>query len=94
MATVYIIFSKKINKYFIGSCMDFSERLEEHRLKKFKGTFTTRTDDWELFHAIHDLEYSQARRIELHIKNMRTREYYNNLKKFPELVEKLKERFK
>ncbi|NOZ48348.1 MAG: GIY-YIG nuclease family protein, partial [Chlorobi bacterium] len=30
MATVYILYSKKMDSYYIGSCKDFNIRLEEH----------------------------------------------------------------
>ncbi|XOV69379.1 MAG: GIY-YIG nuclease family protein [Fluviicola sp.] len=30
MATVYIIYSKKIDRFYIGSCKDLDARLDQH----------------------------------------------------------------
>ncbi|WP_366519227.1 GIY-YIG nuclease family protein [uncultured Dokdonia sp.] len=30
MVTVYILYSKNINKYYIGSCLDLALRIQEH----------------------------------------------------------------
>ncbi|MFN5983120.1 MAG: GIY-YIG nuclease family protein [Fluviicola sp.] len=32
MATVYIIYSKSIDKFYVGSCLNLIERLELHNL--------------------------------------------------------------
>ena len=93
MATVYILYAKSINKYYIGSCVNLEERLEEHRSKKYGDSFTTIANDWELFYSINDLEYKQARNIENHIKKMKSRVYIENLKEFEEIVTKLKIQF-
>ena len=90
MATVYILFSKTIDKYYIGSCIDISERMKEHNSKKFKSSYTSKVSDWIVVFQIDDLEYSQARDIETHIKRMKSRKYIKNLCKYPDISNKLK----
>jgi putative endonuclease len=80
MASVYILYSKKLNKYYIGSCLALEVRMAEHLNKKFADSFTSKADDWELFYSIIDLEYNQARKIEKHIKRMRSKKYIQDLK--------------
>ncbi|GAB4288002.1 MAG: hypothetical protein Kow0068_13830 [Marinilabiliales bacterium] len=70
MATVYIIYSEKLDCYYTGSCKDFDARLKEHLNKTFKGSFTSQTDDWQVYLTINNLNYNQARKIELHIPNI------------------------
>ncbi len=94
MADVYILYSKRADKYYIGSCDDLSVRLKQHVEKIFANSFTTKWSDWELFFAIKNLEYEQARNIEQHIKKMKTRTYYSNLKKYPEMGLRLVEKYK
>ena len=94
MAYVYILYSKKLNKYYTGSCLELSERLEQHRNKKIADSFTAKTDDWDVFYQADDLEYKQARKIELHIKKMKSRKYIEDLKNYSELLIKLKEKYK
>jgi putative endonuclease len=90
MATAYILYSKNLDKYYIGSCLDLAKRLQEHKDKIDKQSFTYRTDDWEIYYVMTGLSYSQARSIEQHIKKMKSKKYIENLKKYPELSDKLR----
>ena len=89
MATVYILYSIDLDKYYTGSCKDLAERLRQHKEKVYPGSFTSK-GSWTLFFSIDGLEYGQARKIEAHIKKMKSRIYINNLQRYPEIVEKLK----
>ena len=89
MASVYILFSNKLNKFYTGSCSNLEERLFEHKNKTFRNSYTTNTDDWELYFSINELHHSDARKIETHIKSMKSKKYIENLKKYPEMVERL-----
>ncbi len=89
MAYVYILHSKKIDKYYIGSCLDLNKRITEHKQHNYNKGFTHRADDWELYFVIVDLPYETARKIERHIKRMKSRKYIENLKRYPEISKKL-----
>lgn len=89
MATVYILFSDSLGKFYIGSCNDIDDRLQQHKLKVFGTSFTSKVEDWNVFLLISDLDYEQARKIEGHIKRMKSRIYIKNLKHYPEVIEKL-----
>jgi len=94
MATTYILYSQSANRYYIGSCFNFDERLLEHKAGKYDNAYTSIAKDWKTFLVIEDLDYYQARSIENHIKKMKSRKYIQNLIIYPEIIEKLKERFK
>ena len=54
MATVYIIYSKSIDKFYIGSCKDFSVRLDQHNNHVFNKSFTLRAiDEFLLYKNTH-----------------------------------------
>ena len=89
MASLYILYSKKLNRFYSGSCKDLSYRIDQHVNKDFAKSFTAKADDWDLFLFVDDLSYEQARMIESHIKKMKSRAYIQNLKKYPEILEKL-----
>jgi len=89
MASVYILFSKKLDRFYIGSCENLDHRMEQHFNKEFSKSFTAKADDWELFFSIDHLHYAQARMIEKHIKKMKSKTYIQNLKKYPEISQKL-----
>lgn len=94
MAFVYLLFSKELDKYYTGSCLDLAERIAEHKSKKYNDSFTSKAIDWELYYAIDNLTYEQARGIEKHIKNMKSIKYIENLKKYPEISIKLIQLYK
>jgi putative endonuclease len=89
MATVYIIYSKSIDKFYVGSCLNLIERLEQHNTHVFQVGFTHRANDWEVYYSKELESQDLARKIESYIKRMRSRSYYENLKKYPDIIEKL-----
>ena len=90
MATVYILYSQSLNKYYIGSCTEVTERLDQHLAKIFPEAFTAKANDWVVYFSLNNLSYKQARRIESHIKKMKSKKYIENLKKYPEISQNLK----
>jgi putative endonuclease len=90
----YIIYSKFINRYYVGYTSDIEERLKLHNTGHFEGrSFTRKTSDWELFLLIPCETITQAIYTESKIKRMKSRKYIENLKKYPEIIEKILEEF-
>ncbi len=95
MNCCYIIYSKKANHYYVGASRDLLERIRKHNEKAYGSkAYTAIADDWQLFHFIDCDNYAHALRIERHVKEMKSRTYIENLKKYPEMCEKLKIRFR
>lgn len=94
MAHVYILYSLSADKYYVGSCNELEQRLLEHKTGTYADSYTAKlATDWVLYYQIDDLEYEQARNIELHIKRMKSRKYIQNMKQYPKMMAKLKERY-
>ncbi len=93
MASVYVLYSNTLNRYYIGSCKDLSYRIDQHINKDFTNAFTAKVQDWTLYFCIDELEYKQARMIEQHIKKMKSSTYVKNLKQYPEIIKKLIEKY-
>lgn len=89
MAYLYILYSKKIDKYYVGSCYNLKHRLSEHQNKQYTDSYTSRANDWILFYCIENLQYLQARLIQKHIKKMKSRKYIENLKKYEDISVRL-----
>ena len=51
MYVVYILYSKKLNRFYTGTTDDFERRLAEHNSNKYDDGFTSRGIPWELFFA-------------------------------------------
>ena len=90
----YILYSKSINRYYIGYTSDIEERIRLHTNGHFgKKSFTYRVSDWEIFLIIQCESIEQAVFIESRIKKMKSKKYIENLKKYPEMIEKILKEF-
>ncbi len=77
MPFTYIIYSLKLNKYYIGACTDMKRRLYEHNTGHSK--FTSTGIPWELKFVKEFETLSEAKNYELKIKKMKSRKYVENL---------------
>ena len=91
---VYILFSRSLNKFYIGSTDDLKKRLLEHITGFYEKSYTSKRSDWELFFTIECASRKQAKLVETHIKNMKSRKFINDLKQYPELLTKIRDRYK
>ncbi|MEJ8844481.1 GIY-YIG nuclease family protein [Lacibacter sp. H375] len=73
----YILFSVKLNKYYVGSTSDLERRLDDHNRGKEK--FSSTGIPWELVYAEPFEELAMARRRELEIKKKMSRKYIESL---------------
>jgi len=62
--------------------------MQEHINNHFEVGFTHRAQDWQLYFLAEGLEFGQARRIENHIKKMKSRKYLADLLKYPEIFDR------
>jgi putative endonuclease len=90
----YIIYSPNFNKYYTGFCQEsFADRLLKHNTGFYKNTYSSFTHDWETYLILECQSISQALAIEKHIKKMKSVVYIQNLKKYPEMGQKLLDKF-
>ena len=73
----YILFSNKLNKYYVGSTTDIARRLEEHNRGKEK--FTKSGCPWIIVYSEIFAELSDARKRETYIKKQKSRKYIDKL---------------
>ncbi|WP_106135709.1 GIY-YIG nuclease family protein [Mongoliibacter ruber] len=74
MYTVYILYSSKTNKYYIGSTNDIQARLKHHN---YGATPSTKSGApyWVIKYTEAQTDKSAARKRELEIKNKKSRKY-------------------
>ena len=77
MPFMYILFSEKVNKYYIGACIVLERRLHEHNIGHSK--FTSTGIPWRLKYKEEFETFQEAKRRELAIKKMKSRKYIENL---------------
>ena len=83
--------SYQLERFYIGACQfNLNDRLSKHNNSFYgKGCFTSRANDWELYLFIPTQKFAHAIRLEKKIKSMKSRIYIENLKKYPEMVQKI-----
>ena len=86
---VYILFSERLNRFYIGQTVNVEERVMQHNSGFYEKALTKVSNDWKLFWKQTCNLKRQAIQIESHIKRMRNKVYYQNLATFPEIAEKL-----
>lgn len=89
MFFVYILFSKKLNRYYIGFTSNLNQRLDFHHNDTQSRKFTYNAEDWILHFTLECKSKEQAMAIEKHIKAMKSKTYIQNLVKYPEIKHKL-----
>lgn len=76
-SNVYILFSLKLNKYYVGSTTDLQRRLVEHNRGKEK--FTKTGVPWLLVYSEAFEQITAARKRELEIKKKKSRKYIESI---------------
>jgi putative endonuclease len=89
MNFVYILKSLKTNTFYIGETYDIDQRLLYHNDPILNQNSTKKGIPWEQFLILKVENRAIARRIEEHIKRMKSRKYIENLKQYPEMQTKL-----
>jgi putative endonuclease len=88
MNTVYILYSSKLGKFYIGQTTDLANRLLQHN--DLNSSYSTkRGQPWKIFLTMQCKSISHAMKLERHIKNMKSKKFILNLKKYPELIERI-----
>ncbi|MEX6689569.1 GIY-YIG nuclease family protein [Danxiaibacter flavus] len=77
MPYTYILYSEKIDKYYIGACTDMQRRLYEHNIGHSK--FTKTGMPWTIVYTEEFDTLLQAKQRELQIKKMKSRKYIEGL---------------
>ena len=77
MPYTYILYSKKINKYYIGACTHLEIRLNEHNSGKSK--FTSRGIPWLIVFTEEHPSLAEAKKRETYIKKQKSRIFIESL---------------
>ncbi|MFD1094173.1 GIY-YIG nuclease family protein [Salegentibacter chungangensis] len=73
MHFLYILYSKKTDRYYIGETSDIRNRLKQHQQHHFKYNFTEKAEDWELKLQFETTNREEALYLEKFIKRMKSK---------------------
>ncbi len=77
MPFTYILFSEKLNKFYIGACINLEHRIYEHNIGHSK--FTATGLPWILKYSKEFPTLKEAKVFETKIKRMKSRKYIVDL---------------
>ena len=77
MYFVYILYSPKLDKYYVGSTNNLERRLAEHN--RGKTSFASLGMPWELKYSESFATRAEAYRREMEIKKKKSRKYIEEL---------------
>ncbi len=89
MYYVYVIRSLIDQSYYVGITSSLDTRLAYHNSTTLNIGVTRLKIPWEYFFTLQVPDVTVARKIENHIKRMKSRGYFKNLVKYPEIGQKL-----
>ena len=93
MYYVYVIQSLKDQSFYIGRTSDLERRLKWHNSEEENIGVTKRKIPWQYYHIIEVSDQHVADKIERHIKRMKSRKYLKDLARYPEMSERLVEKY-
>ena len=73
MHFVYIIYSEKLNRFYVGSTSDLGSRVSDHN--KGKSVYTAKGRPWILIKFYDGLSHSDALKLEKKIKGRGAKRY-------------------
>ena len=77
MYYTYIIYSRSVDKFYVGQSANVELRLEFHNSGESR--YTSKANDWELVHVEEYLTRTEAIKRENEIKRKKSRKYIEHL---------------
>ena len=75
---VYILYSRKLGKHYIGQTSDLGSRIERHNAGR--NPFTKKGAPWEIVHFLNCDSRAEAMKLEKKIKNLGAKRFLERLK--------------
>src|SRR5437879_3779781 len=91
---VYILFSEKLDKFYIGQTIDLKQRMEFHNSIDLNTHWSKNGIPWTVMLELSCVTKVQAIKVEAHIKKMKSKIYIGNLIRYKDMQDRLLEKFK
>jgi len=86
MHYLYIIFSEKTDKFYIGETHNIESRIEKHKTHSYENSFTKIAEDWELKLSFECKDRNEALFLEKFIKRMKSKKFIQRIIDEPEIL--------
>jgi putative endonuclease len=85
----YILYSEKVNGYYVGETDNIELRLFKHNNHSYVGSFTRIADDWKLVLKFECHSRNQALLLEKFIKKMKSKVFIQKIIYNPKILEEI-----
>jgi putative endonuclease len=92
MHYLYILYSKKLDRFYVGETSDIKARIQKHHSKHYKQAFTGKADDWELVLQTEILSKEDAIFLEKFIKRMKSKKFIRKIVDNPGILKDILEK--
>ena len=89
MHYLYILYSKSINRYYVGETADIDNRLSQHNAHYFSKSFTKTAEDWDVVLSKKCSDKADSVYLERFIKRMKSRKFIEKIIKDPEILDEI-----
>ena len=86
MHYLYIIYSRDVDKYYVGETAQVSQRLQAHNKGFYSGSYTKIARDWELKLSVSFDTRESALSAERFIKRMKSRKFIEKVIANPDII--------
>ena len=93
MHYVYVIYSEKLDRYYVGETHDVALRLSRHNEDYYEDKWSSRGKPWILYLSMSCENRQEAQALEAFIKRMKSRRFIESLKTDPEKRASIQSRF-
>ncbi|ADY28635.1 GIY-YIG nuclease family protein [Cellulophaga lytica] len=84
---IYFLYSKSIDRFYIGETSNLKNRLILHQKQHYKGSFTKSAKDWEIVFSKKCDSKQDALFLEKFIKRMKSKKFILKVIKNPEILD-------
>lgn len=92
MYFIYIIYSKKLNRYYTGTTNDVLKRIAEHNDALYADSFTSKGIPWDLCLSFECLSSEKAYALEKFIKRMKSKVFIEKLLKNKDILRDIQDK--
>ena len=83
---IYILFSEKINRYYIGETHDTDGRLLKHNQNYYENSFTKAANDWKIVLKFECENRDESLFLEKFIKRMKSKKFIQKIISNPSIL--------
>jgi putative endonuclease len=87
MHYLYIIYSPKGDKFYVGETNNLALRLFKHNNHTYEGSFTKMANDWEVVLSYECNSKNQSLSLEKFIKKMKSKIFIQKIIENPKILE-------